>query len=433
MKFRNIILVIALASTSFVACKKQIDIEPRGAINPASLGQNEVEQLLIGVYKAFQNAPGNYSFVLGDIRGENLINSNLFNSGDIVELVQNNIKTSNALVYQIWTGYYKGIFRANTLIETLGNLTQTQRNKELMASAKYLRAYGYFNLVKNFGGVPLLDKPTSELVKRSTAQETYAFIKNDLLTAITDFPSITTISTDRQHFVSKEAGKALLARVALYTGDNSTAKTLAEELINSGTFSLEPNFADVYHKPANKEIIFSFKNLNSEGTDLYSLFTTNAFPQRGSYVYYPTTEFQNLLTAGDTRTTTSFISYSGQIMVNKILNYEPVIVSRIAEMYLISAEAQGLAGILRLNQLREARGLSALIITDPSDYLNAILLERRRELFIESHRLYDLIRTNKAIGTLTTITDANKLLLPIPQQEIDVYNNTALLPQNPGY
>lgn len=433
MKLRNIIVIIALTATGLLSCKKQIDIQPKGAVNPSNLGQGEVEQLLIGTYRAFQNAPGNYSYVLGDVRGENVINSNLFNSGDIVEFVQNNIKTSNSIVYQMWTGYYRGISRANTLIETLGKLPQTQRNKELMASAKYFRAYGYFNLVINWGGVPILDKNTTELVKRSTQEETYAFIKSDLQAAVTDLPAITSVSADRQHFVSKEAGKALMARVALYTGDKATAKTLAEDLITSGTFSLEPNFADVYHKPANKEVIFSFKNLNSEGTDLYTLFTTNAFPQRGSYVYYPTPEFQSLFTAGDTRTTTSFITYSGQVMINKILNYEPIIVSRIAEMYLISAEAQGLAGLPRLNELRQARGLGPLAITDATAYLNAILLERRRELFIEGHRLYDLIRTNKAIGTLTTITDPKKLLLPIPQQEIDVYNNSALLPQNPGY
>ncbi len=81
----------------------------------------------------------------------------------------------------------------------------------------------------------------------------------------------------------------------------------------------------------------------------------------------------------------------------------------------------------------ELFSLFIVTITDANGYLNAILLERRRELFIEGHWLYDLIRTNKAIGTLTTITDAKKLLLPIPQQEIDAYNNTTLLPQNPGY
>src|SRR4051812_48301430 len=109
MKSRNILYVACLASLLTTACKKQIDIQPKGAINPSQLGANEVNQLLIGTYRAFQNAPGNYSYVIGDIMGESLINSNLFNSGDNVELVQNNIKSSNTIIYTMWSGYYKGI------------------------------------------------------------------------------------------------------------------------------------------------------------------------------------------------------------------------------------------------------------------------------------------------------------------------------------
>ena len=59
--------------------------------------------------------------------------------------------------------------------------------------------------------------------------------------------------------------------------------------------------------------------------------------------------------------------------------------------------------------------------------------ERRRELFCENHRFYDLVRTGKALSTLSFITNAQKLLLPIPQQEIDIVNNPTDFSQNPGY
>jgi len=65
--------------------------------------------------------------------------------------------------------------------------------------------------------------------------------------------------------------------------------------------------------------------------------------------------------------------------------------------------------------------------------LDIVLEERRKELFGEGHRLYDLIRTNTAIGTLKFITDKDKLLLPVPQQEIDIYNDPTNFSQNPGY
>ncbi|HEY8659552.1 MAG TPA: RagB/SusD family nutrient uptake outer membrane protein [Hanamia sp.] len=447
MKIKNSIIFSLLFILTATSCKKQIDIQPKGAINPANLGQNEVRQLLTGVYRSFQNNPSGYSFVLGDLMGENLTNSSLFNSGDIVDFVQGTVKTSNNIVYQMWWGYYNGVFNCNTLLQTLDKLQPTATNKQIAATAKYFRAYGYFNLAIRWGGVPLLTQPTTGFVKRSSLAETWALIKNDLQAAIPDLPPIATIASDPQYNVSQEAAQALMARVALYTGDNATAATLAEGLINNPKFALENDFSKVYHTIANKELIFGFKNLSNEtglvantnnsftNSGIYTLFTTNAFPQRGSYVYLPTQEFQNLFTSTDTRTTTSFVNYNnnGLVMVNKFWNYEPIIISRIAEMYLISAEAQGLAGINRLNQLRQVRGLPPVVASNTIDYMNAIQLERRKELFGEGHRLYDLIRTNTAIGTLQFITDKNKLLLPIPQQEIDVNNNPTDFPQNPGY
>jgi starch-binding outer membrane protein, SusD/RagB family len=447
MKIRNIILLVLLFVLPGLSCKKQIDIQPKGAINPANLGQNEVKQLLTGVYRSFQNNPSSYSFVLGDLMGENLTNSNLFNSGDLVDFVQGTVKASNNIVYQMWWGYYNGIFNCNTLLQTLGKLEPTASNKQIAATAKYFRAYGYFNLAIRWGGVPLVTEPTTSFVKRSSLAETWTLIKSDLQAAIPDLPPISSISLDPQYNVSQEAAQALMARVALYTGDNATATTLAEGLINNPKFSLETDYSKVYHTVGNKELIFGFKYLSNEtglvantnpsfvNTGLYTLFTTNAFPQRGSYVYLPSQEFQDLFTPTDTRTSTSFTDYNnnGLIMVNKFWNYEPIIISRISEMYLISAEARGLAGINRLNELRQVRGLAPVVTSNTADYMAAIQLERRKELFGEGHRLYDLIRTNTAIGTLKFITDKNKLLLPVPQQEIDVNNDPANFPQNPGY
>ncbi len=448
MKIRNILIITSLFVFPILSCKNQIDIQPKGAINPANLGQNEVKQLLTGVYRSFQNNPSTYSYVLGDLMGENLTNSNLFNSGDLVDFVQGTVKSSNNIVYQMYWGYYNGIFNCNTLLETFSKLdNNTTTNKQIVATAKYFRAYGYYNLAIRWGGVPILTSIKTSTVKRSSLAETWAFIKSDLQSAITDLPAISTIGTDAQYNVSKEAAQALLARVSLYTGDNSTATALSESLINNPKFSLEADFSKVYHTVANKELIFGFKYLSNEtglvantnpsfsNTSLYSLFTTNGFPQRGSYVYLPTQEFQNLFSVSDTRTSTSFVNYNnnGLVMVNKFWNYEPIIISRIAEMYLISAEAQGLAGLARLNQLRAVRGLSPVVVSTSAEYADAIQQERRVELFAEGHRLYDLIRTNKAIGTLKYIKDKNKLLLPIPQQEIDVNNDPTNFSQNPGY
>lgn len=112
----------------------------------------------------------------------------------------------------------------------------------LTAAAKYFRAYGYFNLVIRWGGVPLITSTTTAVVKRSTAADIWALIKADLQAVIADLPSLSTITTDPKYTVSKEAAQALLAKLSLYTGDNTTAATLAEGLITNPAFALETNF-----------------------------------------------------------------------------------------------------------------------------------------------------------------------------------------------
>ena len=99
-------------------------------------------------------------------------------------------------------------------------------------------------------------------------------------------------------------------------------------------------------------------------------------------------------------------------------------------MYLISAEAQGYpGGVARLNELRQARGLSGASVTNQESMINAVLKERRFELFGENHRYYDLVRTGKAIETLGI--KEFQLLFPIPDTEIT--KSKKILVQNKGY
>ena len=138
--------------------------------------------------------------------------------------------------------------------------------------------------------------------------------------------------------------------------------------------------------------------------------------------------------ANDNRKARSVIFEGGYYRLNKYPagqgGTDPVNVSRIAEMYLISAEAQGYPnGVARLNELREARGLGGVSVTNEGNFLDAVLSERRFELFGENHRYYDLVRTGKAIETLGI--KEFQLLFPIPDTEIT--KSKKILVQNPGY
>lgn len=101
--------------------------------------------------------------------------------------------------------------------------------------------------------------------------------------------------------------------------------------------------------------------------------------------------------------------------MNKFRDYTPLIVSRIAEMYLISAEAQGMAGLDRLNELRQYRGLQPLTnITSDSEYEKAVALERRKELYCEGFLFFDLIRTNKVAEEVSSME--GKITITFPYQ-----------------
>lgn len=140
----------------------------------------------------------------------------------------------------------------------------------------------------------------------------------------------------------------------------------------------------------------------------------------------------NLFESGDKRKSISIDSYEGLNVINKYpsgkTGSDPLVIIRLAEMYLISAEAKGMAGLDRLNELRAERGLQPIHPANEAAYIDAILLARRREFLAEGFRWYDLVRLGKA-KTVLGIKDA-QLKLPIPETELLL--NTKLTP-NPGY
>ncbi|HEY8511341.1 MAG TPA: RagB/SusD family nutrient uptake outer membrane protein [Cyclobacteriaceae bacterium] len=419
--------ILALIFTA--GCSDVLDISPRTSVSPDNLGQNEVEQLLNGVYKQFQNGPGRDNVFLFDLLGGNLLTSNL---GGRNEFIEHDVDADNGALRTMWYGYYRGIYRVNILIETLERLEPTPRNQEILGIAHFFRGYAYYSLVTRFGGVPILRTETRDFVERNTEAEVWAFVREELEKAIDLAPDFS--SKSDPYYATSDAAKALLARTALTLGDMATATQLSEELIESGDFGLEDDFASIFRSGSDSETIFAFENRFDEGVTFGALFTTVNYPTGGSYFFVPVDEMYDLFDDEDLRKEVTVSSYSALPMVNKyqggLQGGDPIIIARIAEMYLISAEAQGLAGLDRLNELRVMRGLDPLAIADEALYAEAVAEERRRELAYEGFRWYDLVRTGKAMDELPTVTAEYQLRLPIPVSELDL---NPLLEQNPGY
>ncbi|AGA79704.1 RagB/SusD family nutrient uptake outer membrane protein [Echinicola vietnamensis] len=430
LKILSIGLITLMLSS---ACSNQLDLYPRSAVSSESeLTEDDVESFLIGVYQSVQNDPGRESYILPDLVGGDLNSAGSTNGGGTNAFISNILRPEHGYVNSSWKGYYEALYQVNTLISNVKGMTPSDRINEVMGTVHYFRAYIYYNLLIKFGGVPIIRENTQEKLPRNSAEEVWQFIEEDLTVAIEHAPDFNAGLGGDFNFVSSQAAKALMARVKLGQGKMDEAAALAEELINLPYFDLD-SFDKIFRRQDNSEMIFAFVNLTIESSiNLSTLFYTYAHPQSGSYVFKPNPWAMDMFTGSDLRADVSVDTYDGLDVVNKYpsgqTGTDQLNVSRLAEMYLISAEAQGLAGIDRLNELREARGLGPVSASNEATYLNLVLEERRRELFAEGFRWVDLVRTGKAIEELGI--QQRETLMPIPETELLLNEK---LEQNPGY
>ena len=458
LKF-NIFSLFLAGALLMVSCEQQLEeVLPTNALAPETVTTAaDVERLLIGIYDGVQNGGtavgvgvGLYylSFLTEDLSADNLaFRATFFQHGEIDD---NTINVENVLVQRYWLGPYVAAARSNDLLGIIDNLDASEfsgdRKNEIIGEARYLRALSYFRLVSLFGGVPILTVNTIEKVPRDSEDAVWAFIESDLDAAIASASDFTS-----SFFVSNDAARALRARVALIRGDYALAATLSEEVIASGNWELAPDYAAMWTPasaggPDNREMILEMTSNLNDGT-FFGFFLTDGTQPFGNGGRLELPADETLVAAyepGDTRFAATidqtFVrpGFSQVIKFSAGLNGDdPYPVSRIAEMYLISAEAAAFrdsdpsSGLDRLNEVRVIRGLAPLVApADLESWLDIVLQERRIELAIEGHRWQDLRRTGRAIDVLPNVTSSDQLLYPIPQSELDVNDQ---LNQNPGY
>ena len=322
----------------------------------------------------------------------------------------------------------QALYQVNNVISIVEDLPESDLRNLIIGEAHYFRAYIYHSLVTRWGGVPIQRVNTMDKPFRDSEEAVWAFIEEELETALAFLGTSSSC-----YYVSRDAALALKARVMLERGKKTEAAALAEGLIKDGKYKLD-SFDKIFRGKTNTEVIFSFQCLAEESNiTISTLFYTYAHPNHGSYVYRPTNDVMNMYDDKDKRKEVSIINVGAEPCINKYpsgqTGTDPVVMSRLAEMYLISAEAQGLSkGLGRLNDLRKERGLDAVNPKDEDEFIEYILDERRKELLAEGFRYYDLIRTNKA-KTMLGLKDY-QLVLPIPGKEM--ISNPNLEP-NPGY
>lgn len=422
---KRIITYTIVALLAFSSCSDRLDIYPHSAISPDAVTDSDLPALANGMYNKCQNMPREL-FILNDLMG-GLLMGKTHVAGK--ELIDQLTQIDNDVVKNTWNGCFIALNNVNNVLNITLNRAETPEVRRIKGSAYFFRAYIYLQLVTHWGDVPIIETSTLENVPRNSAEEVWALIKADLNRAEALLSPYSEVSSN--NFLSREAATALKARVALYTGNKVEATTWAEAVINNGMFALA-DFDKIFRNEANNEVIFAFKNLTEESNvKLSELFYNYSHANKGSYIYCPTIEVSLLFDDNDKRKTVTWDTFGGQNCFNKYpsgqTGTDPFIVTRLAEMYLISAEAQGLKGLKRLNELRKMRGLADVTPASEQEYMELILEERTKEFLTEGHRFYDMVRTGNA-GSIGL--QDYQLLLPIPESQRLV--NTELT-QNPGY
>lgn len=424
------LFAIAVAAGLLAAgtgCQHMLDLEPHSAVSPGSVNSKDIEALRAGMYSKVQELPQRESYIMFDLFGGNLTTKSSVNSLDLINSLSSAL---NSVVEAQWQGYYQALMQVNNVYTIAQSLPAGSQRDLVMGECHYFRAYLHLCLVTRFGDVPLMRENTDALVSRTPAAEVWEFIDEELRLAVGNLGT----PSAGYYYLSADAAKALKARVALYRGHKTEACELAESLIADARYDLD-DFDKIFRAKSNKELIFAFSCLTSDNSKISvsTLFYSYNHPNSGSYVYRPAGEVMTLYDEGDLRRDISITTLDNLDFINKYpsgqTGTDPMVISRLAKMYLISAEAQGVEkGLPRLNELRNRRGLANIYPSSEAKFIDALLEERRRELLCENHRWYDLVRLGKAVEVLGI--QPYQTLMPVPASERAANKN---LTQNDGY
>ncbi|WP_405222980.1 RagB/SusD family nutrient uptake outer membrane protein [Dokdonia sp. Asnod1-B02] len=463
----------ALVVSSLYSCDDRLEeIQPEDALPIGTLFNDfpRISGTAAGMYSVLQDSDTNgVPQIIADYTADN---ANFVGSFPTLQDIRDfSALSTNTNVSAIWQDAFQNIRAANNILTNLPPLTSEDIDGTIseledfdaflkdqwIAEARFVRAISHFDLVNLFAqpfqvgngssaGIPIVTEFFAGNIEefrkeRASVNDVHTFIENELLLAIPDLPDT------NPGRATAAAANALLARLYLYRENWENAATFANNAISAPGVALATDYS--FFNASSSEHIFQVRNLSDDaavgnGYDVF--YNPSSNNGRGDLPFA-----QDLIDAyseetGDLRFSSLTISATdagnnaGAIFTTKYPNgptqdSDPNVL-RVTEMYLIRAEANLINGstigdtpLNDINALRERAGLDALT----SVTLDEILTERRKELAFEGHRRMDLLRNNQNLrsdGGAVSAPGANKVILPIPQVELD--NNPSMV-QNDGY
>lgn len=442
------------------SCDNFLEIDPNmSELDTEFIFENDNTAIaaLSGIYHSLQEngfASGNTHSItfLGNTLADDAIEYDI--TSEKYDFYRNTLRADNGVNNSIWSSAYKQVYRTNALLEGIVdnlNLSEEAKNR-IEGEAKFLRAFIYYHLVHLYDEVPLIlttDYHINQSLSKTSVDDIYTQVQKDLEQALIYLPDDYMHSEGEHIRPNKYAAYTLLARLALWKNDFIQAAIYASEVIDSGKYELL-DLDDVF-KANSKESIWQLVpgNPNSGANEGVFILENNPSTSNIASTLSLTEDLLSIWEANDLR----YQNWIGVYSEGNDNYYFPFkykiksggaseeysMVLRLAELYLIRAEAYAKSSSPQLalddlNSIRNRAGLVDWTMADITSIEQAVLDERRRELFSEwGHRWFDLRRfekINEVLGQKKSTWQSHAELLPIPEQEI---LRNPFLTQNLGY
>lgn len=477
------------------ACSDEfVEVKPPYAINSETFFEapEDYENALVGAYDLLQATYTNA--ILGEIASQD-INAGGESPTDVIgwQQVDRMIHTPiNDNLRDLWNFNFAGVQRASFIIQNEDNI-DFEGKDQIIAEARFLRAFFNFELSKWFGPIPIKPEGQFELgeevtISRSPVSDVYRLIESDLETAIENLP----VMSGEPGRVNQMTARALLGKMYLYEENFDAAATQLEEVINSGQYHLygtqgDEDFADLFEFEGENgpESVFEvqYTGVQGAGFDCLQCSEGNVMvgfsgirgyvgpvfesgfgfclPRESIYEAFEENDLRRDLSIldieswvaeteasyniGNQDPETGHTGYYNRKYLPRMNDNQPDVnltqpnnfrAIRYADVLLMAAEAlvQGSGSDMQaqeyVNQVRERAGLDPLMSTGQA-LLDDIYLERRLEFVGEGITFFDMVRTDRAADEITGFTAPKNNVFPIPQEEIQFSRGNWT--QNPGY
>ncbi|WP_366182511.1 RagB/SusD family nutrient uptake outer membrane protein [Flavobacterium ovatum] len=471
-------LFILFSILSLVSCSDNIDIENvnKPLQQDFYVSVSDFNTGLNGCYSTLR-APIAYEWMLTEVRSDNTYLNNYGTTNpQNLQIISNDVfeaPSFDLFIEQYWATTYTSIRSVNGLASALGTnynpatgtidygttstsfpLSVTER-KRISGEASFMRAYHYFNLVRVYGGVFLIDKIITPdealLIPRSSVADIYKFIIADLKNATANCTTAKySAAVGTGGAATKWAAEALLAKVYLTLGQKSDALPLLTDVITNSGHSLitagTAPYSDVFSSTneLNQEILFAIRFKSGGlgyGSSLSNLFSSTTDQKISGLVYptgtrggynNPTPELYGNYATNDKRrdyniktkivtpvTTTSANSqlyWAGKhniavsVQNDSELDWPVLRYSDVLLMYCEASNAPTTTASLSysyLNQVHVRSGATAIVLANvlaTAGYEKAVADERRWEFALENQRWFDLLRFKTTMPTVNAKT-----------------------------